>query len=142
MEKGPTVKKLMALTFLLLALTLSSGCPGPRNDCSGTDDVTLANNVKAAMAKKFSAKVLPGIDASAKSRVITLTGKVNYEGSKKAAGETARAVKCVKDVVNNIEVAYDFGCGEGEKMCCCDLGGCECVPSRQHCPLCGLEKPY
>jgi BON domain-containing protein len=141
MEKGPTVKKLVALTFLLLVLTLSSGCPRPASDCSGTDDVTLANNVKAAMSKKFSARMLPAIDASAKSQVITLTGKVNYEGSKKAASQIAKAVKCVKDVVNNIEVDSSFGCAPGERQCCCDLGGCECVPSGHHCPFCGLEKP-
>ena len=136
MEKGPTVKKLMAFTFLLLALTLSSGCPRPTSDCSGTDDVTLTNNVKAALAKKFSARVLPGIDASVKSQVVTLTGKVNYEGSKKAAGEVAKAVKCVKDVVNNIQVAIELGCAPGERQCCCDLGGCECIPSGHHCPFC------
>lgn len=137
-----------AVVLFLLALALASACshlkdgnrsntpPTPeKGDCSKANDSSLAANVKTEFSKKLTNKVPEGIKADSKGGVVTLTGQINYEPTKKYAGEVAKGVKCVKDVVNNIEITPAQSCSVGDKWCCCELGGCECLHVRT-CPIC------
>ena len=137
-----------AVVLFLMALTLMSACshlkegnesatpPKAENgDCTKTDNSTVAANVKTEFSKKLRNKVPEAIKLDAKAGVVTLTGKLNFDGTKQYAGELAKGVKCVKDVVNNIEVTPAQACASGDKLCCCVDGQCECQHVRQ-CILC------
>jgi osmotically-inducible protein OsmY len=139
MTKISTAKRVAAATCLL-ALALASACSRTEvKDCSKTDDVTLTANVKAELSKRMP-KVAKDINVASKDRVVTLTGRVNYEPTQKYAGDTAKGVECVKDVVNNIAVVRSTekaaGCEQGFHECCCPEGGCECVENRVNCIQC------
>jgi osmotically-inducible protein OsmY len=136
-----------AVVLFLTALVLVSACshlkegnqsstpPKAVGDCAKADDSSLTANVKTEFSKKLTNKVPEAIKLDTKGGVVTLTGKINYEPTKKYAGELAKGVKCVKDVVNNIEVTAAPGCSAGYKWCCCEDGACDC----QHvnvCPIC------
>lgn len=134
MTKTSTAKKLAAASCVF-ALTLLSACSRTgTTDCSKTDDATLAANVKAELSKKMPT-VAKGIKVASKDRVVTLTGTVDYEPNKKYAGDTAKAVECVKDVVNNIEVVRfnKAGCPQGQIPCCCVGQDCFCTDARIGC---------
>jgi osmotically-inducible protein OsmY len=138
--------KKVAVVLFLLALALASACShlgiqsntppkGENGDCSKAEDSSLAANVKKEFSKKLINKVPEAIKLDSKGGVVTLTGQINYEPTKKYAGEIAKGVKCVKDVVNNIEVTAVPGCSVGDKWCCCEIGACECLHVRI-CPIC------
>ena len=141
-----TSKKL-AVALFLTALILVSACshlkegnqsstpPKAGGDCAKADDPTLAANVKTEFSTKLRNKVPDLIKVDAKAGVVTLTGKLNYDPTKKYAGEIAMGVKCVKDVVNNIEITQPLVCSGGEMLCCCIDGQCECQHV-QRCPVC------
>jgi osmotically-inducible protein OsmY len=142
-----TSKKLAVVLFLT-ALTLASACsrvkegnestPPPNagsGDCARTDDPTLAADVKTEFSKKLRNKVPEAIKVDTKAGVVTLTGKLNFDPTKKYAGEIAKGVRCVKDVVNNIEITPHPGCSGGDMWCCCEDGQCDCQPV-QRCPIC------
>jgi osmotically-inducible protein OsmY len=142
-----TSKKLAVVLFLM-ALTLMSACshlkegnesatqPKAENgNCSKTDDSTVAANVKTEFSKKLRNKVPEAIKLDTKAGVVTLTGKINFDGTKKYAAEIAKGVKCVKDVVNNIEVTPAPSCSSGDKWCCCEDGACVCMHVNK-CPIC------
>ena len=114
MTKTSTAKKVAAAAFLL-ALILAIACSKKEGkDCSKTDDGTLVANVKAELSKKMP-KLVKDINVASKDRVVTLTGKVNFEGSRTYAGDIAKGVECVKDVVINIEVVKTTGaCPPGQ----------------------------
>src|SRR5712692_7061402 len=136
MTKTSTTKKVAAAAFVL-ALALVGACSKKEGkDCSKTDDATLVTNVKAELSKKMP-KLAKDINVASKDRVVTLTGKLNFEGSRTFAGDTAKGVECVKDVVNKIEVVRTAGaCPPGQVECCCAGIGCECVDSRIGCTGC------
>ena len=140
-------KKPAAVLFLM-ALLLLSACshlkegnesatpPKAENaDCSKADDSALTANVKTEFSKKLRNKVPEAISLDTKAGVVTLTGKINFDGTKKYAAAIAKGVKCVKDVVNNIEVTPSPGCSAGDKWCCCEDGACACMHINI-CPIC------
>jgi osmotically-inducible protein OsmY len=132
-----TSKKL-AVALFLTALILVSACSRLKEgnqsstppkaeggDCAKAADSSLSASVKTEFSKKLTNKVPDAIKLDTKGGVVTLTGKINYDPTKKYAGELAKGVKCVKDVVNNIEVT-PLACSSGDKLCCCIGGECEC----------------
>jgi osmotically-inducible protein OsmY len=136
-----------AVVLFLTALILVSACshlkesnqsstpPKAGGDCAKADDSSLTANVKTEFSKKLRNKVPEAITLNTKAGVVTLTGKINYEPTKKYAAEIAKGVKCVKDVVNNIEITSAPGCPSGELWCCCEDGACDCQHVRV-CPIC------
>ena len=80
--------RLLALLFLVSVL---AGC-GPKND-----------QVIADVQSKVAATA-PGASAAFKDGVVTLSGQVESEAVKSLAEQTARGVKGVKNVVNNLTV--------------------------------------
>jgi len=139
-RKPAVVLFLMALTFVSACSHLKEGnesaTPKAKNgDCATADDSTLTANVKTEFSKKLRNKVPEAISLDTKAGVVTLTGKINYDGTKKYAAEIAKGVKCVKDVVNNIEITPAPGCSTGDKWCCCEDGACSCMHVNI-CPVC------
>jgi osmotically-inducible protein OsmY len=137
MSEISTAKKLAAAALLvgvLLAGACSKQPAGYGTDCSKTDDKTLVANVTTALSKRLSSKVMKDIKVDSKDRVVTLSGIVNFSGTKQLAGDLAKKVDCVKDVVNNIQVTkMQVSCGSGHE-CCCPETGCECLSGP--CPPC------
>jgi hyperosmotically inducible protein len=80
--------RLLALLFLVSVL---AGC-GPKND-----------EIVADVQSKVAATA-PGASAALKDGVVTLSGQVESEAVKSLAEQTARGVKGVKNVVNNLTV--------------------------------------
>jgi len=62
-------------------------------------DQKLNSEVEKVLKEKY-----PSISSSTKDGVVTLTGTVNSQQEKIAAGESVRSVKNVKDVMNNTQV--------------------------------------
>src|SRR5438128_1838801 len=110
------------LTVVLFLTTLSfvSACSRvkegnqnktpPGGDCSNAVDSALVADVKTEFSKKLRNKVPDLIKVDTKAGVVTLTGTLNFDGTRKYAGEIAKGVRCVKDVVNKIEIKPEPGC--------------------------------
>lgn len=95
-----------------------------------------ATDVKNALAAKFTPAVMAVITVEVTGSTATLTGTVNYSGTRKEAAKVARGVACVKKVVNNIRVQLvSLGCDQHHIMCCTQSGGCECIPRGTPCQI-------
>jgi osmotically-inducible protein OsmY len=76
-------------------------------------DAKLEVRVRSALANNTRLKGSE-FNVEAKDRVVTLSGKAKEPTHRKTAFQTARAVNCVKSVVNMILCAEGFKqCGEG-----------------------------
>lgn len=84
------LRKYCFLVVLLMAGALA-GC-GPKDDKIGSE---VQGKVAAAN---------PGITATFKGGTVTLAGRVDTDAAKAQAEQTARGVKGVKNVVNNLSV--------------------------------------
>ena len=70
---------------------------------AGTDDAALKSQVKAKLQDQAAAG-LANVDVDIKDGVVELTGVVEKPEQKQRAGQVARGVDGVRDVVNKIEV--------------------------------------
>jgi len=143
---GRKVALVTLLTLLLASSALTVGrttvppSPAPKTpSCTKIDDATLANNVRDELAKVLSAKVMERIMVTAKHRVVTLSGNVNFKPTRARAVALARKVACVRIVINKIKFNIPTEeCTGGQQECCCPEEGCVCS---RICPPCGLPKP-
>jgi len=101
-------------------------------DCSRIDESALTNLVKTKIS---DTELLEGqnINVEAEDGVITLRGNVISSSKKTAAARTAAGVKCVRRVVNLLNITLPFR----DYECCCD-GSCW-IQSRP-CPFCSGVK--
>lgn len=87
-------------------------------DCSTTTDADI---VKAVQEKIKADPQFNGqwkqINVSAKGRVVTLNGWVKGKAAVSALGKHARAVQCVKKVINKMGSRLTVGCPPGQKLC-------------------------
>jgi len=86
------MKKMMFIMACVLATGLSM------QSCQ-SNDAKVQDQVEKALKSDYSS-----VSSSLKSGVVTLTGVVDSQSEKTAAGNMARSVKDVKSVVNNITV--------------------------------------
>lgn len=146
---GRNVALATLLTLLLASSALTVGriavppSPTPKTpktpSCSTIDDATLANNVRDELAKVLSATVMEHLVVTAKHRVVTLSGSVNFKPTRSRAIALARKVACVRRVINKIKFNIRTDeCTGGQQDCCCPEEGCVCA---RVCPPCGLPKP-
>ena len=70
---------------------------------SGPDDAALTTSVKAKIAADAALKTAK-VDVATKDGVVTLTGTVDTDAEKTAAGTAAKGVEGVKQVTNNLTV--------------------------------------
>lgn len=84
-------KIVLMITCVLLTSVAFQACK--------PNDQKLNTEVENALKERH-----PSVSSSTMEGVVTLTGMVESQQEKMAAGESARAVKNVKDVVNNIQV--------------------------------------
>ena len=92
------------LSVVLLALNLSS-CTTLTGESLGQniDDTTITTTVKSKLAvEKASSLARVGVDTV--RGVVHLTGVVENAATRERAGEVARTVGGVRDVVNNLQV--------------------------------------
>ncbi|MBI1997009.1 MAG: BON domain-containing protein [Deltaproteobacteria bacterium] len=92
------------LAVALLALNLS-GCTAITGETLGQniDDTTITTTVKGKLAlEKASSLARVGVDTV--RGVVHLTGVVESAATRERAGEVARSVGGVRDVVNNLQV--------------------------------------
>jgi hypothetical protein len=134
---------LLASSALTVGRTIVPPLPTPPTptppSCARVDDATLANNVRDALAKVLSARVMDGIQVTAKHRVVTLSGDVNFKPTRARAVALARKVACVRRVINEIKFRIPTEeCTGGQQECCCPEEGCVCARA---CTICGLPKP-
>jgi hyperosmotically inducible periplasmic protein len=85
------VSTCVRLLVVLFLVSVSAGC-GPKN-----------GQIAAEVQSKVAAAA-PGTSAALKDGVVTLSGQVESEAVKSLAEQTARGVKGVKNVVNNLTV--------------------------------------
>ncbi len=83
---------------LLLSLMLAVGCTKPRSDAD------IATDVQNKIASDFNIQN-KAISVTADKGVVTLSGTVNSEMERAAAGNDAGSVDGVKTVVNNLALA-------------------------------------
>ena len=143
--KTSTGRKVAIATLLTLLLASSALTVGramvpppttPRSStCKTLDDATLANNVRDHLAKTMSPAVMDRIQITAKNRVVTLIGSVNFKGTRSRLVTLARKVACVRRVINKIQFKQSAEeCTGGTQNCCCPEEGCVCS---RICPPCG-----
>ena len=92
------------LPVVLLALNLS-GCTALTGESLGQniDDTTITTTVKSKLAvEKASSLARVGVDTV--KGVVHLTGVVENAAARERAGEVARTVGGVRDVVNNLQI--------------------------------------
>jgi hypothetical protein len=89
---------LYAVISLVLALTLAMGCAKQRSDADIAGDVQSRINSDSNIQNK-------AITVTADKGVVTLSGAVNSEMERAAAGNDAGMVDGVKTVINNLQVA-------------------------------------
>ena len=132
---APLLTLLLAGSALTVGNTTVPPSTTPQSTrCSRIKNATLANNVRDELAKTMSPRVMGGIKVTAKNRVVTLSGTVNFIGTSDQAVRLARKVRCVTRVVNRIKFQGPFeACVGGQQNCCCPNEGCECM---QICPTC------
>lgn len=114
----------LALLFVAGALAsqglakLSGEGQRPTVNCSATTDADL---VKAVQEKIKADPQFNGqwkqINVSVKGRVVTLNGWVKGKAAVNALTKHARAVQCVKKVVNKMGSRLTVGCPPGMKLC-------------------------
>ena len=86
------MNKSKCIWLSVVLLTLVAAACGPKS-----------GEIAADVQSKVSAAA-PGANASVKDGVVTLSGQVESEAAKSLAEQTARGIKGVKNVVNNITV--------------------------------------
>src|SRR5688500_2020079 len=89
---------LYAVISLVLALTLAMGCAKQRSDADIAGDVQSRINSDSNIQNK-------AITVTADKGVVALSGAVNSEMERAAAGNDAGMVDGVKTVNNNLQVA-------------------------------------
>jgi hypothetical protein len=89
---------LYAVISLVLALTLAMGCAKQRSDADIAGDVQSRINSDSNIQNK-------AITVTSDRGVVTLSGSVNSEMERAAAGNDAGMVDGVKTVINNLQVA-------------------------------------
>jgi osmotically-inducible protein OsmY len=109
MKKHPYVRSLIASSLLLGAVAVTSitaGCAGTDKRASTgefIDDSVITTRVKAALVKDDTT---PGgaIKVDTFKGTVQLSGFVDTADQKAKAGEIARGIDGVREVVNNITV--------------------------------------
>ena len=96
---------LRALTVLILGGLLLSGCQALTGKTLGEniDDAAITTTVKTKLAAE-KAVTLTRVGVETEKGVVYLTGVVDSEALKERAGEIARKVGGVREVVNNVRV--------------------------------------
>jgi hyperosmotically inducible periplasmic protein len=85
------------------ALAQRGAPPSAGVTAAGTDDEVLKSQIKAKLQDQAAAG-LANVDVDIKDGVVELTGVVQKPEQKQRAGQVARGVDGVRDVVNKIEV--------------------------------------
>ena len=91
------MKKLLSRFLMIMLFTSASSLLFTA--CKGPSDSELQTSVNEKVS------VNAGISATVADGVVTLTGECPNEDCKTSAGESAKGVKGVKSVVNNITIA-------------------------------------
>ena len=149
--KTSTGRKLAIAPLLMLLLAGSSFPVGSatiappttpqRSSCATISNATLAANVRTALEKAFSPRVMSQVQVSVKNRIVTLRGTATFKGTRTYLAKVAGKVKCVKGVINRIVYRPPVeDCDRGQQNCCCPESGCECFPGPA-CPICGNPPP-
>lgn len=96
---------LRAMTVLILGGLLLSGCQALTGKTLGEniDDAAITTTVKTKLAAE-KAVTLTRVGVETEKGVVYLTGVVDSEALKERAGEIARKVGGVREVVNNVRV--------------------------------------
>jgi BON domain len=94
---------------LLLALMLAWGCTKPTSDAQIASDVQNKINSDSNVQNK-------NITITSDKGVVTLTGTVNSEMERAAAGNDAGSVEGVKTVINNLQLASASTPASGDMM--------------------------
>jgi osmotically-inducible protein OsmY len=109
--KTTTTAKAAALavclsTFPLFTVTMMTGCAGDQYHQStgeAIDDHGISMRVKSALSNDAEYKY-DDVDVTTFKGTVQLSGFVNTSAQRSRAGELAKGVEGVKDVVNNITV--------------------------------------
>ena len=100
-------------------------------DCSTVTDADIVKAIQEKIKADPQFKdQLKQINISSKGNVVTLDGWVKGPAAKTAAGKYAKAVQCVKKVVNKLGTRLKVGCGPGEKPC-----GDICIDAKADCNI-------
>lgn len=96
---------LRAMTVLILGGLLLSGCQALTGKTLGEniDDAAITTTVKTKLAAE-KAVTLTRVGVETEKGVVYLTGVVDSAALKERAGEIARKVGGVREVVNNVRV--------------------------------------
>ncbi|HMF57125.1 MAG TPA: BON domain-containing protein [Pyrinomonadaceae bacterium] len=89
--------KILSVGISILLIGMIAACN------RGPDDATLAANVKAKLAADTTLSSA-GINVTAQSGAVTLSGTVNSEADKSKAEQIAKGVDGVKSVTNSLTV--------------------------------------
>jgi osmotically-inducible protein OsmY len=99
------LKQIYIFSVVLLVAFYLSGCQAITGETLGQniDDTTITTSVKSKMAvDKASSLTRVGVETT--RGTVQLTGVVDSQAKKNKAGEIAKSVDGVKNVVNNLQV--------------------------------------
>jgi osmotically-inducible protein OsmY len=99
------LKQIYIFSVVLLLAFYLSGCQAITGETLGQniDDTTITTSVKSKMAvDKASSLTRVGVETT--RGTVQLTGVVDSQATKNKAGEIAKSVDGVKNVVNNLQV--------------------------------------
>ncbi len=130
-----TKKSMVKITLAILALVLFSSVgvsAQKKKDCTQTTDADIVKAIYDKMKKsaKYEKQILH-VNVVSKDGVVTLDGWATTEKIKLEIEKIARKIKCVKQVVNNLELSAGIGCGPGQKKC-----GDICIGTQETCNIC------
>lgn len=93
------------VVFMLVFLVVLSGCRALTGSTLGQniDDTTITTEIKAKLAAE-KASTLTRVHVETQQGTVYLTGVVPTEALKERAGEVARKIPGVREVVNNVKV--------------------------------------
>ncbi len=94
--------------FLLLA-TLALACRPNQTVERQTDDAGIKTSIKAKLAADVRFSTLTAVSVDVTNGIVTLAGPVHSSDEKQKIEETARAVKGVVGVTNNLQVEPSIG---------------------------------
>jgi hyperosmotically inducible periplasmic protein len=105
MDQWRRMSKIGSLVAVLMLMVVLSACSSMSGKTLGenVDDASITASVKAKLAAEKIATVTR-IDVDTNQGVVALNGTVQSEAMRTRAGQVARDVKGVRDVVNNLRV--------------------------------------
>jgi osmotically-inducible protein OsmY len=130
-----THKSIVKLTLAVLSLVLFSGVAATaqkKTDCTKTTDDAIVKAIYDQMKKKpdYEKQILH-VNVISKDGVVTLQGWATNAKIKAGIEKLARKIKCVKQVVNSLDLSAGVGCGPGQKKC-----GDICIGVEEVCNIC------